>query len=186
MSKFNKKSVAIAAQEYQELYPNNKPTPKPTKSVKKVLNHENGVAFAESKEMALYSRVCTSMLSGKFYESNEQQMDNLRHLIKVNDPVFVAKMAVYAREKMYLRSIPLVLVVELAKIHKGDDLISKTVQRVIQRADEITELLAYYQMANGRNGNTKKLCKLSNQIKKGIKAVFESGKFTEYAYGKYS
>lgn len=186
MSKFNIKSVAVAVEEYKTLYPTSTPTPQPTKSVKKVLNHEGAVSFAESKEMALYSRVCTSMVSNKFYESNDEQMENLKHLISVCDPMFVAKLAVYAREKMYLRSIPLVLVVELAKIHKGDDLISKTVQRVIQRADEITELLAYYQLANGRNGETKKLCKLSNQIKKGIKAVFESGKFSEYQYAKHN
>ena len=186
MSKFNLKSVAIATQEYEELYPNNQPTPAPTKTIKKVRNHEGAVSFALSKEMALYSQVCTSMLADKFYKSESDQMKDLRHLISVCDPKFVAKLAIYAREKMYLRSIPLVLVVELAKIHKGDDLVSKTVQRVIQRADEIAELLACYQALNGREGETKKLAKLSNQIKKGLKAVFESGKFNEYQYAKHS
>ena len=87
---------------------------------------------------------------------------------------------------MYLRSIPLVITVELAKIHRGDDLISRLTQRVIQRADEITEILAYYQASNGRLDETKKLGKLSNQIKKGIRQVFESGKFNEYQFGKWS
>ena len=55
----------------------------------------------------------------------------------------MAKLAIYTREKMYLRSIPIVLVAELAKIHSGDSLIKNTVARVVKRADEITELLAY-------------------------------------------
>jgi hypothetical protein len=38
----------------------------------------------------------------------------------------------------------------LAKQTSGTDLVSRTVDGVIQRADEITELLAYYQLANER------------------------------------
>jgi hypothetical protein len=53
---------------------------------------------------------------------------------------------------MYLRSVPLVLVTELAKQTSGTDLVSKAVDGVVQRADEITELLAYYQISNERTG----------------------------------
>ena len=98
-------------------------------------------------------------------------------------PEFVAKLAIYSREQMYLRSIPLVLVAELAKVHSGDDLISRLTERVIQRADEITELLAYYQYANGR-WETKKLNRLSKQIQKGIAAAFN--KFDAYQFAKYN
>ena len=187
MSKFNSKAMAAATHEYQELYGKpGAPSTNPYQTLKETENHEGGMAFHQSKEMALYSLVCTMGLGSKFYEGEDEQMYRLRYLIKANDPMFVAKLAVYAREKMYLRSIPLVITVELAKIHRGDDLISRLTQRVIQRADEITEILAYYQAANERAGETKKLGKLSNQIKKGIRQVFESGKFGEYAYGKYS
>jgi hypothetical protein len=51
---------------------------------------------------------------------------------------------------MHLRSIPLVLTVELAKRYNGDALISKLTNRIVKRADEITELLAYYIIANER------------------------------------
>lgn len=187
MSKFNSKAVAIATQEYQDLYGKQESaSTNPYETVKETENHEGGMAFHQSKEMALYSLVCTMGLGSKFYESEDEQMERLKWLIKANDPMFVAKLAVYAREKMYLRSIPLVITVELAKIHRGDDLISRLTQRVIQRADEIAEILAYYQASNSRLGDTKKLGKLSNQIKKGIRMVFESGKFQEYHYGKYS
>jgi hypothetical protein len=79
--------------------------------------------------------------------------------------------------------VPLVLVVELTKIYSGDALISKMINHVIQRADEITELLAYYQMANDRKG-TKKLNRLSKQIQKGLAVSFN--KFDEYQFAKYN
>ncbi len=148
-----------------------------------VSNHEGDQAYSISPELDLYAAVVTSALSDKFYESTDGRLDRIRSLIKQVDPVFVAKLAVYAREQMYLRSIPLVLAVELAKIHSGDSLVSKTVSRVIQRADEITELLAYYQLANERTG-TKRLNKLSKQVQRGLSAAFN--KFGEYSFSKYN
>lgn len=192
MSKFNQKAISLAVQEYEELYVH---TPQhtemfserpPSETVQKVLNYEHGVAYSLSPSMALYSMVCTMSMHDKAYRSESEQMADLKFLIGRVDPLFVVKLAIYAREKMYLRSVPIVLLVELAKVCKsGDSLISKAVARVIQRPDEITEMLSYYQISNERDGE-KKLGKLSNQIKKGIKMVFESGKFNEYQYAKWS
>lgn len=185
MSKFNQQAMSNAVQEYEELY-GNTPTQHPTHAVKERKNLAGGQSFSLSPELDLYSRVCTMGLSDKFYKSESDQMQELVYLIKRNTPSFVAKLAIYAREKMYLRSIPMVLAVELAKIHRGDPLVSRMVSRVIKRADEITEILAYYQKANDRDGQTKKLNKLSNQIKKGIREAFEDGRFDEYQFAKYN
>ena len=146
-------------------------------------NHEGAKAYKLNAELELYSLVCTASLQNKFYESSDETMSRLRTLVKLVKPEFIAKLAVYAREQMYLRSIPLVLVAELAKIHSGDNLVSKTTARVIQRADEITEILGYYQQANDRSG-TKKLNKLSKQIQLGIGMAFN--KFSEYQFAKYN
>lgn len=153
------------------------------KSNTKVRNYEGQKAYKTSPEMELYTSVVTASLSNTFYEKEQARLARITKLIKRVDPVFVAKLAVYAREKMYLRSIPLVLVTELSKIHSGDSLVSKTASRVIQRADEITELLAYYQLANSRSGD-KKLNKLSKQIQKGVAKAFN--KFDEYQFAKYN
>lgn len=158
---------------------------KSNKGANTTVNHEGAVAYNVGDEMALYSLVCTFAMQDKFYESASEQMTRLTDLIKKVNPIFVARLAVYAREKMYLRTVPVILAVELAKIHKGDNLVARMVKRIIQRVDEITEVLSYYQMANGRTG-TKKLGKVSNQIKQGIKDVFESGKFGEYHFSKYN
>ncbi|MFN8349505.1 MAG: TROVE domain-containing protein [Spirosomataceae bacterium] len=146
------------------------------------LNHEGAKAFRLTPEMELYSAVATTMLSDISYEKADDRLVRIKALVAKVNPAFAAKLAVYVREQMYLRTAPLVLVNELAKIHNGDDLVSKTVTKVVQRPDEITELLAYYQVHNQRQG-TKKLNRLSKQVQKGLASAFN--KFDEYQFAKY-
>ncbi len=149
----------------------------------KVTNAEGAQAFQYNPKTDLYAATVTTTLSDKFYETGGERLERLRNLVAKNDPAFVAKLAVYAREKMYLRSVPLVLTVELAKVHRGTNLVSTLTSRVVQRADEITELLAYYQLANERK-EVKKLNKLSKQIQSGLRQSFN--KFDEYQFAKYN
>src|SRR2546425_1943 len=123
---------------------------KTTKGSTITVNKHGARAYSLSDELELYSAVVTTTLSNNFYETADSKLTRIISLVQKCDPVFVAKLAIYAREKMYLRTIPLILVVELAKLHKGDNLVGKMSGRVIQRADEITELLAYYQASNRR------------------------------------
>ncbi len=153
------------------------------KSMNVVKNYEGVKAYRISPEMELYTAVVTAGLNDSFYESSDNRLDRIRKLMSGTDPAFVARLAVYARQQMYLRSIPMVLAVEMAKTNRGNDLVKKTVSGVVQRADEITELLAYYQMANGRTG-PKKLNRLSKQVQKGLVVAFN--KFDEYQFGKYN
>lgn len=148
-----------------------------------VVNYEGERAFVLTPEMELYTAVVTTALSDQFYENSSERLKRIRSLIQKCDAAFVAKLAVYAREVLNLRSVPLVLVVELAKLHQGDNLVSKLTGRVVQRADEITELLALYGQANSRNG-FKQLNKLSKQIQKGLAVAFNS--FDEYQFAKYN
>jgi 60 kDa SS-A/Ro ribonucleoprotein len=153
------------------------------KQKSEVVNHEGAKAFRMTPALELYTSVVTSSLSDTFYEKTDARLVRIQELIRKNDAQFVAKLAVYARERMYMRSMPLVLVTELAKIHQGDNLVSRAVGRVVQRADEITELLAYYQMANQRK-EVKKLNRLSKQIQKGLGDAFN--RFDEYQFSKYN
>jgi len=146
-------------------------------------NYEGAKAFVMSAEMELYTAVVTWSLNDSFYEKNEERLTRLRGLIAKCNPVFVGKLAIYARTKMYMRSVPLVLVTELAKLHSGDDLVARVTDGVIGRADEITELLACYETLNKRTG-TKKLNRLSKQMQKGLSTAFN--RFDEYQFGKYN
>lgn len=150
---------------------------------KETVNYEGAKAFVLTPQLELYTAVATAGLSDQFYETADAKMQRIRELIAKNDPVFVAKLAIYTREQMYLRSIPLVLAVEMAKLQSGDAVVGKLANRVVQRADEITELLAYYAIANGRT-DVKKLNKLSKQLQKGLAVAFN--KFDEYQFAKYN
>lgn len=154
-----------------------------TKKENAVTNYEGAKAYAMTPEMELYSAVVTAGLSDTFYEKADSRLSRIQDLMLKNDPEFIARLAVYARNDMYMRSIPMVLAVELAKLNSGNGLVAKTVNGVVQRADEITELLAYYQMANGRSG-VKKLNRLSKQIQKGLSESFN--RFDEYQFAKYN
>ena len=147
------------------------------------MNHEGAEAFVMSPELELYTAVVTASLSDKFYESNDERMNRIVSLIKKVDPVFVAQLAVYTRTQMYLRSVPLLLLVELAKVHSGDNLVSRAVAQTVLRADEITELLACYQFRNPSKDERKKLGKLSHQIQVGLQQAFN--RFDEYQFAKY-
>ena len=147
------------------------------------LNHEGAKAYALSPEMELYTLVATSMLEPTFYERRSDRYRRLVELIAEVQPEYVAKLAIYAREEMHLRSMPVVLVVELAKLHLGDNLVQRALARIIQRADEITEVLAYYQWANPRPG-PKPLRSLSKQVQKGVAEAFN--KFDAYQLAKYN
>lgn len=148
-----------------------------------VMNYEGAKAYTMTPAEELYTAVVTTGLSNTTYEKGNERLNRIQSLITKNDPEFVAKLAVYARKEMYLRSIPLVLTTELARQTSGTDLVSRTVDGVIQRADEITELLAYYQLANERT-EVKKLNRLSKQIQKGLVKSFN--KFDEYQFAKYN
>lgn len=146
------------------------------------LNHEEAAAYSMSPEMELYAAVSTAALSDTFYEKGSDRLARIQDLMLKNDPEYIARLAIYARHQMHLRSIPMVLAVEMAKRHAGTSLVSKTIHQVVKRADEITELLAYYQLANKRHG-VKKLNRLSKQVQKGLSLAFNQ--FDEYQFAKY-
>ena len=146
------------------------------------VNHEGAAAFTLTPKMELYAAVATAAFSDLFYEKADTRLARLRELVAKNEPQFVAQLAVYARENLHLRSVPLVLCVELARLHRGDSLVSRLVARVVQRPDEITELLAYYAQANERGGR-KTLHRLSKQLQKGLALSFN--RFDGYQLAKY-
>ena len=152
------------------------------------VNHEGAEAFKLSAEMELYTAVVTASLSNKFYETADERIERIADLVGKCDARYVAQLAVYARTKMNLRSVPLLLVVELAKHHSGDNLVSRTIEKVVLRADEIMELLHCYQWRNSQPNaecktSPKKLGRLSHQIQVGLQKVFNN--FDEYQFAKY-
>ncbi len=153
------------------------------KETGRLVNREGTPAYAMTPELELYSAVVTASLSDNFYENQAERVERIGNLMLDVSPEFVARLAIYARTVMHLRSIPLLLVVNLALLHNGDDLVSRTVDRVVLRADEIMELLMCYQWRNPSGDGRKKLSKLSRQIQNGLQRAFN--RFDEYQFAKY-
>jgi hypothetical protein len=98
-------------------------------------------------------------------------------------PEAVAAMAIEAREGMKLRHAPLLVVREMARHETHRGLVADTLERVIQRPDELTEFLAiYWADALGPMQQRKKAA-VSAQAKKGLARAF--AKFDAYQLAKY-
>lgn len=146
-----------------------------------IRNHEGAVAWMQTPEFELYSTVvCTMSIDDKFYESATSRINRIASLVRMVPAEYVAQLAIYARTEMHLRSVPMLLLVELSQCHSGDSLVSRTTAKVIQRVDDITELLACYQWRRRTNN----LKRLSCQLRKGIAEAFN--KFDEYQFAKYN
>ena len=116
--------------------------------VEPIINYQGAKAFAMTPEMELYSAVVTAGLSNTFYEKADARLERIKLLMANCSLPFIAKLAIYTRTQMHMRSIAMVLIVEMAKRTRDAFALSRVIPKVVLRADEITELLAYYQLAN--------------------------------------
>ena len=140
---------------------------------------------AEAQRITAVQQLKRSVLGcflweSEFYEGGEDISARISSLVPQVDPDVVAAIAIEAREKMHLRHVPLLLCAEMAGHETHRPYVADTVERVIQRPDELTEILAIY--ARNRTG-AKKLNRLSKQLQIGIARAFQ--KFSEYSLAKY-
>ncbi|PSK94343.1 TROVE domain-containing protein [Taibaiella chishuiensis] len=146
-------------------------------------NYMGAKAYVMSAEMELYTAVATCVVDDAYYEKAAARLERIRSLVSRCPATFTARLAVYARKELNLRSIPVLLAVELARVHAGDNLVSNVIRNIVLRADEIKEVLACYQLSNSREA-TKKLNRLSKQVQKGLAQAFN--RFDEYQFAKYN
>lgn len=140
------------------------------------VTHEGAPAPILKPEHELQRSVCACMLwEDNFYESGDEIAKRISGLIAKSKPEFVAGLAITAREAMKLRHAPLLLVREMARLHTHKGYVAQTLERVIQRPDELSEFLAIY-WKDGKQP-------LSAQVKKGLARAFR--KFNEYSLAKY-
>ena len=125
--------------------------------------HEGAPAAMLAPEQSLRRSVLSCMLwENEFYEDGVLIAGRIHELVPRVAAEKVAALAVEAREHMKLRHAPLLLVREMARHATHRQLVSETLARVIQRADELAEFVAIY-WAGGRQP-------LSAQVKKGLAA----------------
>lgn len=150
------------------------------------VNHEGGLAFKLSPEMELYIR-SASCLSGekKFYDVDKNGDNEILKLVgevSKTNPEFPLQLAAHCRNDLYLRSVPVALLVESCK-HDSKKYVRRYTPSIINRADELTEAVAFYKQRNGDIGDATKKGMLCNPLKRGLADSFH--KFNEYQLAKY-
>ena len=151
-----------------------------TKSKTLTENLAGGQAYAQSNELALVSMLLTSFVNDQFYKSGSTTLKDLKALSeKIKDKEFVAKAAIYARDKFGMRSITHGLAAELTSQLTGFDWAKNFYDKVVVRPDDMTEILSYYLT----NKTDKDKPKFPNALKKGFATAFD--KFDDYQISKY-
>lgn len=151
----------------------------------------NGNIQYEKSSVEQLFQLMVSTLYGKdtYYATADAKMEQtreaLRNVLKGNGlkgAEYAARVIVFAREKMFIRTMPIAMTVELAKVLRDQNIkfdgMRALTTSVIQRADELTDLYAYALTVFGTKG------KVPMAIKNGVADAFK--KFDAYQFGKYN
>ena len=142
-----------------------------------VRTHEGAVAQRVDAKTELRRTVLTCLLwEDTFYEKGNDIATRIAELVARAKPEETAALAREAREKMQLRHAPLFLTRELARRKNAGPLVAETLERVIQRADELGEFVSLYWK--------EKKQPLSAGAKRGLARAFT--KFDAYQLAKYN
>ncbi len=78
-------------------------------------NEAGGVAYKLSAKQALAQLAATGTFNGTYYAQGSTQLNEMINLIQtVDDNVFLAKLAVYARERAFMKDMPAALIAVLS------------------------------------------------------------------------
>ncbi len=147
------------------------------------MNRAGGLAFTDSPRMALYRQIATSLWSGDgYYEKQQEWFQRFQQNVVAaiaEDIRFPFALAAYARDKqgLALRTSPISLFVEAATNPsvKGTGIVRQYATRVLRRADEPAEAIAYFK--------THHKGVLPHGLLRGIADTLRN--FDEYQLGKY-
>lgn len=151
-----------------------------TKKRPTVKTHEGAKVYPKSEVEQLERAVLSCMLwEDTFYESGQSIADRIKELAGRVEPDISVPLAFKARHQYKLRHVPLWLacgIFEGNKHKKPDSFcFSPIVTNIIERPDELTELLAMWWKDGKRP--------IPNQMKKGLAKAFL--KFDEYQFKKW-
>lgn len=152
--------------------------------IARAFTREGARAVRFTPEMELKRALMNCLLwEDQFYEDGVAIADRIKALVPKVAPAKVAQLAIEAREVMKLRHAPLLVIREMARSEKHRALVADTLVRVIQRPDEMTELLAIYWADALGPMQQRKRQPVSAQVKKGLARALT--KFDAYQLAKW-
>lgn len=114
-------------------------------------NVAGGAAYNLVPKHALAQVAATGCFGGVFYAGAQSQLDEMRRLIdQIDDNVFLAKLAVYARERAYMKDMPAALLVALST--RNTELMHRVFDRVIDNGRVLRT--AFQMIRSGQFGRT--------------------------------
>jgi len=140
----------------------------------KTINKAGGQAYKTSPELELVSLMATSFANEKYYSTAEEQIERLCSLFSEVDNEFFAKTMLFARNQLHMRSMTHMGAALVAMHVKGKTWTSKFFSKVVERPDDMTEIMSIILATDGP---------VPNSLKKGFSKAFE--KFDEYQLAKY-
>ena len=141
-----------------------------------VANKEGFPAYTMEDKSKLVTQVLTSFFNErKFYGDNSAEMELTLRRVMEKDGDFVSRLAVFARREFHMRSVAHVLAAYLAHEPAGKPYARRTIDGIVLRGDDVTELLAFYLATFGKP--------LPNALRKGVCDAF--ARFDEYTLAKY-
>ena len=154
----------------------------------KTTNYEGGLAFKLDPITELYTRVATCLVNEpKFYGETGDTESRILELIDIvsrKDPEFILQLAKYARNKLYLRSIPIVLLGQAALKEATKPFVKEYTSSIIKRADEPAEVISYIKSIIGDIGDQTENTMLPNALRKGLNNALRN--FNKYQFAKYN
>lgn len=144
-------------------------------------NFMGEMAFKMEDKEELISTVMTTFLQGEYYEKESTKIARIQELLKKVDPLFAAKLAIYARNEGNLRSVTHFVAAEIAKYVSGTDWGKRFYNRIVVRPDDMSEIVSAYAHINGMS--QKDISKIPNAMKGGFKTALE--RLDAYQLDKY-
>ncbi|MCA1818069.1 MAG: RNA-binding protein, partial [Acidobacteria bacterium] len=96
------------------------------------VNHERAPAYAFAPKHALAQYAATGCLNTTFYADAGEQLSVVLSLCETVDAEFVAKLAVFARERGHMKDVPALLLAVLSR--KDRELFARAFPRVVDNA----------------------------------------------------
>lgn len=134
----------------------------------------------EDKE-ELVSTVMTTFLHDSYYEKEKDKVVRIQSLLSKVDPLFAAKLAICARNDGKLRSVTHLIAADIAKYISGAAWGKRFYNKIVNRIDDMSEIVSAYAAINGMKPNC--ISKIPNSIKRGFKEALE--RMDAYQLDKY-
>jgi hypothetical protein len=143
------------------------------------VNEEGAPAYKLTAKNRLIEQVLGAFWNEKNFYGKDVKKSVLADIQTVakTDPKFILQLAAFARNEIYLRTAPQVLLVEAANIEACKPFVREYTPKIVKRADELSEVVAYQIEKNGGHKG------FPNSLKNGLADAFKN--FDEYQLNKY-